>query len=208
MKHYCPAPRPFVQESARARRDARQVAHRAAAQVVGGREHPRKNLIAPVHDAGRRAEIAQQLQGLEPQRAEAAIAHRGEASHLGIAKAVDGLHGITDHEQCASVALRPVQGQRAQQVVLLARGVLELVHQDVHEARAESFGQRRRGALLAERAARGAGYFRVIALAVCGELQRELLRREQQQSRQCVERAPRILRHARIRQLADGRERG
>ena len=109
-----------------------------------------------------------------------ARAHRREAAHLGVAKSVDGLHRIADQEQRAAVAVRPVLRERPQQVVLVARGVLEFVDEDVHEPRAEPFGQRRRAAVLGERPARGAGDLGVIAFAVQVEHARQLRRGEQQ----------------------------
>ena len=163
-----------------ARGDAGKMPHRAAPHVVRVGKHPREHFVAPVHQRRCRAEIAPQLQRLQSDRAEAGAAHGREAADLGIAEPVDGLHRIAHQEQRASIAFRPVLRQRQQQVVLIARGVLEFVDQDVPDARAQPFGERRWRGILRERLARRAGHLGVIALALLVEDPRQLCRRQQQ----------------------------
>ena len=180
-------------------------AHGALAHIVRDGKHAREDFVAPVDQGRRRAEIAPQFERLERQSGEPGGAHRREAADLRVAKAVDGLHRIADQEQRAPVAGRPVLRERAQQFVLIARGVLEFVDEDVHEPRAEAFGQRRRAAVLGQRPARGAGDLGVIAFAVRVEQARQLRSRVQQQTRERVERAACAFGHLRIGQRGDRR---
>ena len=134
--------------------------------------------------------------------------YRRKAAHLRIAKSVDGLHGVTDQEQRAPVAARPVLGERAQQFVLVSRGVLEFIDEDVHEPRAQAFGQGCRAAVFDQRTPRGAGDFGVIAFAVQIEDARQVRGRMQQQPGERVECATRLFGNLRVGQSGDGVERG
>ena len=60
---------------------------------------------------------------------------------IGFAKAVDGLHGVADNEAGAALAIGPRGDEAAEQFVLAAAGVLELVDQQV----ADSVGDGLRG---------------------------------------------------------------
>ncbi len=157
--------------------------------------------------AGAERKLRRNSSGCRRTCPEPAAAHGGEAAHLGIAKPVDGLHRIADQEQRAAIALGPVLREREQQFVLIARGVLEFVDQDVTDARAEPFGQRGRHRVFGQRTARSAGHLGVIALALLVEDARQLRGGHHQQLRQCVERAARTRRYHRVRQRADDLER-
>ena len=62
--------------------------------------------------------------------------------------------------------MRPVERQHPQQLVLLARGVLEFIDEDVLEPRVEAFRERRRARIGVERLARVCGNLGVIAFTL------------------------------------------
>ena len=84
---------------------------------------------------------------------ESPVARLDEQADLGLAEAVDGLHGIAHGEEAVAVAGLPAGGEAAQQVELGARGVLEFVHQDVAQAVVQGQGQVGGGLVRAQRQA-------------------------------------------------------
>ena len=124
------------------------------------------------------------------------IARPEKQAHLRVAEAIDGLHGIADDEERASIALLPCGGERFEQLELRERGVLELVDQDVLEREPGAQRELRRLPGLGERRARRARHVRVIDAAAVGELGVQLERRARENARQrrdrrlvrCVER--------------------
>ena len=93
--------------------------------------------IHPVHHRGIGAEIALQVQRLQSYPVETPLPGFQKQAHVGTAKTVDGLHAVAHHHDGArrlrigGVVVAPAAGEQAQQLVLVDRGILELVHQDV-----------------------------------------------------------------------------
>ena len=66
-----------------------------------------------------------------------------EELNLSLPEEIDGLHGVADGKAGATIAGRPIAHQQAEQLMLGARGVLELVNQQVANplaAKASRFG--------------------------------------------------------------------
>ena len=103
---------------------------------------------------------------------------------LGLAKAVNRLHRIADGEQRATIAMLPAGRQRGEQLVLAARGVLELVDQHMLQPVVEAQRQVRRLVRAAQGAARAHLDFGKIHLAVVPEHQLQLARCVQQYCKQ------------------------
>ena len=108
-----------------------RVRHRAARRVVRRRQHLREHRVEPVHEELAGTEVAAQHQGLEVNAADARALRKQELRDLGVAEAVDRLHGVADAEQGAAVARLPAPGQRFEHAVLGARRILHLVDEQV-----------------------------------------------------------------------------
>ena len=167
---------------------ARGERHGALAQIVGLREKPAERLIGPADEPGCRAEIAPQLQRRQPDGADPEIAGAQEAADLGLAKLIDRLHRIADHEQRPAIAGLPAHGQRLEQIELRDGGVLELIHEDVPQRKSRTQGEIGRQPSLGERRSRGTGDVGVVNPALEREPRLQLHGRGPQHSRQGRER--------------------
>ena len=83
---------------------------------------------------------------------------------FGLAKAIDGLHRVTDQKQTATVALLPTGGQFLQQQELPPGSILKLVHQNMPNATVQMQQQFSRCIDLAKRPPRRQGNLDKIAL--------------------------------------------
>jgi hypothetical protein len=85
------------------------------------------------------AEVGGEGDGVEEERAgagdfKACGFDAREEFGVGVAKEVDGLHGVADDEATAAFTLRPCGDEAAEELVLAAAGVLKLVDEDVVDA--------------------------------------------------------------------------
>ena len=167
-----------------ARRERRQIADGRQPRVILRRKHRRAVFVDPVDEFRSRAKIAPQPQRLQAQRAHALVAGAQEQAHLGFAELVDRLHRIAHREQRAPVTRLPAGGQRAQQLELLKRGILEFIDEDVADGAAATQGQIRRLALLGQCSTRRRRDRREVDTPLRGELELQLRRCEPQQLRQ------------------------
>ena len=178
----------------------RRAAHRASARranrerrrrLVGlARQDVREGGVEPVDQAGLRAEVGAQRERLERDAADALLPRLEEERDLRFAEAVDRLHRVADQEQRAAVVGLPAGGQSLEQFELRVRGVLELVDQDVLDARVER--EQEVGRLLgrAERAHRGLRHLGEVGLAVLGEHHLQVRGGERQELEDRAERLP------------------
>ena len=92
-----------------------------------------------------------------------------EQPDLGLAEAVDRLHGITHHEQGTTVLGSPLAGKTTHELALQHIGVLELVDQQVLDATVEVLEQPARLFDTAQCGNGAYGYFRKIYLPLLAE---------------------------------------
>ncbi len=108
---------------------------------VGGTEGA-EHLVDGLGEAGVGAEVDGELHGMAADAAavgveggDAAIADLGEELDVGLAKHIDGLHGVADQEDGAIFAgvggVGPGGEECGDELVLAARGVLEFVDEEV-----------------------------------------------------------------------------
>jgi hypothetical protein len=114
-----------------------RVRHGARAAVGLARQDLRERGVEPVDEAALRAEVSAEGEPFELDRAEAALPGIQKQRDLGLAEAVDRLHRVADEEERAAVLRLPARSEKGQQFPLRHRGVLELVDQDVLDARVE-----------------------------------------------------------------------
>ncbi len=126
----------------------------------------------------------------QPELADTAVARREIKADLGLAKAVDRLHRIADREQGAAVSVLPAGGQRREQFILAARGVLKLVDQQVLQAVVEGQGEVGRLLRPAERALGAHLDLGEVDLAALLEHQLQFGRRMQQHAEQAGQARP------------------
>jgi hypothetical protein len=110
------------------------VGHGTGVRVVDRGEHAGEGVVEPRDQPGTRPEVGLQAQRFERHAAEHATRGLEEQRHLGLAKAVDRLHRVTDQEQRAAVSRRPSLGEVLEEFALQVGGVLELVDQQVPDA--------------------------------------------------------------------------
>ncbi|MGB3428888.1 MAG: hypothetical protein WBA53_12025 [Burkholderiaceae bacterium] len=111
--------------------------HGATDDVAFRRQHAREHAIHPLDDARLRAEVPRELERLQRQRPDTAVPRAQEQADLRLAETVDRLHRVTDHEQRAAIPSRPVGDESLDEFELGDRGVLELVDQQMTQARVE-----------------------------------------------------------------------
>src|SRR5262249_56171699 len=123
------------------------------------------------------------------------------------AEGVDRLHGVTDEEQRAAVALLPARSQPGEELELRERGVLELVDQDVRNLLVEREQQVARVVDRAERLERAVRELGEVGLAALAEQHLELRdgRLEERENR--FQRLPLPVVVFRRRHVVDGEER-
>ena len=125
----------------------RGVGHPPAVDVIRRRERGCKAGVDPVHHPWVRAKITVQLQVLQPHPVEPFQPRLQEQPDVGTAKAIDGLHTVTDDHDCAGsrrigrIVLAPAAGECVYQLVLVDGGILEFVHQDVLDLVIQAQGQ-------------------------------------------------------------------
>ena len=130
------------------------------------------------------------VSGVSCDAADALLPGLEEERDLRLAEAVDGLHRVADQEQRAAVILLPARGQSFDQFELRVRGVLELVDQDVLDARVEREQEVGRLLRRAERAHRGLRHLGEVGLAVLGEHQLQVRGGARQELEDRAERLP------------------
>ena len=111
--------------------------------VLGGK-YALEPPIDPVHDGRCAAEVAREDQWFALNVPDAMLSGFDEQRHFGVAKTVDRLHRIADEKKRPAVACLPPACQEFDELHLRARGVLELVYQQVTDAMIESKQQFRR----------------------------------------------------------------
>ena len=118
-----------------------------ATAVVHG-ENLGEDFIQALNQRRRSAKVGCEMHGIEAQRqfvgdVKPDVFHARKQFGIGIAKEIDGLHGIADHEAGAAFGLGPGGNQAGEQLVLAAAGVLEFVNQQMADARRQQRGRLR-----------------------------------------------------------------
>ena len=152
----------------------RRITDCAAEGIVPGRQHLGKGVVDPVHDAPGGPKVHLQAQWLQGQVPHPLFPGPQEQAHLRLAETVDGLHGIAHQEQAAPIPRLPARGQIQKQLVLVARGVLKLIHQQMVNAIVQFQGQIRGTVLVPEGAAGAQHDLRKIHLALGCEHQLQM----------------------------------
>ena len=88
-------------------------------------------LIDPVDDPLLRAEIDRKPEKLKRHLTDPVFPRIEKQSHLRFPETINGLHGIAHHEQGVAIARLPTGRQPFEQLELIERGILKLVHQQV-----------------------------------------------------------------------------
>ena len=177
-----------------------------------GGEGGGKARVHPLHHTRIGTEVAQQAQGLQPHAVEALQPRLQEQPHVGAAEAVDGLHAVPYHHdgaRGARVALvvdAPAAGEQPQQLVLVDRRILELVHQDVLNAVIQAQRQLRGRIVLTQGLQRRQRYLAVIHGATTLEYQQQLRRQHRQYPGQVYQQLPAIAAGRHLRQEGDIRQ--
>ena len=117
------------------------IAHRAGLGVVPVAHDAPEPLVEPIHQHRRGAEVDGQLQGPQTHRVDAGVLGLLEQAHVGVAEAVDGLHGVADGEDAGVLLAGPTLDQQFQQLELGVGGVLKLIDQYVADAVVQGQGQ-------------------------------------------------------------------
>ena len=124
------------------------IAHGAGLGVVPSAHDSLELLVEPIHQRRRGAEVDGQLQRPQAHGVDARILGLLEQAHIGVAEAVDGLHGVADGEDAGVLLAGPALDQQLQQLELGAGGVLKFVDQDVADAVVQGQSQFRGCAVL------------------------------------------------------------
>ncbi len=127
------------------------IANRAHFRHILRRKDARKGRIDPIDNAGKGAVVAKQAQMFKPQIADTALAHAQEKPDIGLAKTVDRLHRIADHEQRPAIVRHPAAGQLFDQCHLGRAGVLEFIDQQMPDTVIERLRQIGRRFVVAQR---------------------------------------------------------
>jgi hypothetical protein len=150
-----------------------------AAAIVGGKDLG-EDLVEAADEGADGAEVGGEGDGIEEEWVgagdlKAGFADAGKELGVGVAEEVDGLHGVADDEATAAFAVRPGGDEAAEEFVLAAAGVLELVDEDVVDAFGENLGGVGGGAVgVGEDAEGDLGDFNVVDRAGLGEDDAEL----------------------------------
>ncbi len=112
---------------------------------VGGSEDLGEDFVQAVHQPGMGAKIGLQLQRCQLHRgrsfAQAVAPGAFKELYLSLAKHIDRLHGIADQEAGASARGLPSARNQGEQLVLAARRILKLVHQQMRPSSGNIGGQ-------------------------------------------------------------------
>ena len=105
-----------------------------------------KRIVQPANELRAGAEVRFQLNGFECQRFairqfESHLLYAREQFGVCIAEEIDGLHGVADDKEGTARGIGPCRDESADEAVLAAAGVLELVNQQV----TDSVGDTERG---------------------------------------------------------------
>ena len=115
--------------------------HFSSLGVIVRRCDPFERSIHPLDNGGLRAEIPGEPQRFERQAADTTGGRLQKQGDFGIPKTINGLQGITDQEQRAAIAGRPLRCQPIDQVVLNQRGVLKFVNQKMFDSKIKAEGE-------------------------------------------------------------------
>ena len=95
------------------------------------RQHFLEHAIHPIDDTRLRAEVTHERQRLKPNVTDAFPLRPQEQTNLGLAKAIDRLHRVANHEQRSPIALLPARCEAQHQLVLAQRRVLKLIDEQM-----------------------------------------------------------------------------
>jgi len=98
------------------------------------RENTGKGLVDPLDHRYAGAVVAPEPELDQTEITYALLRHTQEQADVGLAKTIDGLHGVTDGEQRTAIARFPATRQALQQLDLGWAGVLEFIHQQMLNA--------------------------------------------------------------------------